>query len=224
MAEAWPWLLGGCGVLLALLVRTLLPVLLARYDTAALRVAAAVSPGAPADAAARALAWPALQDWCFQGAEPGNRPFWRPGAPARVPQRFSVAVLAPALPGAALAEAWSRHIDGSDQLLACGGAGARLALRLRVKACDLLWWRARRREDPWDSGYLVDEPAAWQALQTFQPRRATFLVALNLSDEAVAARIAVLAARQAGFPHPVRLLVVGTPVRPSWGRVALLAG
>jgi hypothetical protein len=62
MAEAWAWLLGGCGVFLALLVRV--------------------------------LAWPALQDWWFQGAEPGNRPFWRPGAPARVPQRFPVAVLA----------------------------------------------------------------------------------------------------------------------------------
>jgi hypothetical protein len=215
----------GLGLLfLAVLAWPAVPVLRARYDTAALRVRSPLGPGPVPATVAQTRAWPLVLDWCFEGALPGNRPFWRPWSLPRPTPRFAVAALAPDASGPALAEAVSRHLDGSDQLLACTGRAARLGLRLRVKAQDLVWWRARRRDDPWDSGYLVDEPAAWQALHAFQPRRATWLVALNLSDEAVGARIALLTARQAGFAHPVRLLVVGTPVRPSWGPVALLAG
>lgn len=214
----WPLLplaaLAGCAV----------PVLLARYDTAALRVQPPVAPGPLPEAAARGRVWPALWDWCFEGTAPGSRPFWRPWAPPRMAQRFAVAVLGCAASGPALAEALSRQLDGSDQLLACSGAAARTGLRLRVKAQDLMWWRARQRRDAWDSGYLVDEPAALTALQAFRPRRASLLVAVGLSAEAVQQRIAVLAARQAGFAHPVRLLVVGTPAQPAWGAFTPIGG
>ena len=216
MAESgWWWLL----ILLPLagLAWRSVPLLLARYDSAALRVCPPVTDGVSADADALARAWPVLLHWCFDGASPGNRPLWRPWAPPLMAQRFAVAQLVGAPDGTlrAVAEAFSRHIDGSDQLLACPGRWARIGLRLRVKWHDAQWWRARQSADPWDSGYLVDEPAALRALQAFRPRRATLLVAVDLSAAALQARIATLAAQQARFAHPVRLLVIGTAMPPG---------
>lgn len=202
----------------------------ARYDSAALQVAPpdpAATRG-PVSQAFRQHAWPALEAWCFAGAGDGVSPLWNPWALPRVPTRFAVAVLTgdPGAPDAdlpALAEAFSRHIDGSDQLAALTGAAARTALRLHVKWQDAQWWRARQPTDPWDSGYLPDGEAALSALEAFCPRRATLLVALNLPAAALAPRIALLARRSAGFAHPVRLLVVGTPVPAGGGEVTVIA-
>lgn len=199
----------------------------ARYDAQALRVelpAAAPAPDAARPDSRRSPAWPLLQAWCFAGAGDGRSPFWQPSALPRVEQRFTLALLTgkPQAQLASLAEAYSRHIDGSDQLAALRGGAARIGLRLRVKLCDALWWRARRPADPWDSGYLVDEVAALQALRSFLPRRATLLVAVDLPAAALQERIALLARRSAGFAHPVRLLVVGPEAQPHWREVTVI--
>lgn len=197
------------------------PVLVARYDGAALSVgppAGAARSAARTPPATDPAVWSALQAWCFAGAGDGRSPFWRPWTVPRVEQRFSIATWAEAagadLPG--LVEAFSRHIDGSDRLDALAGPVARLALRLRVKGHDAMWWRARQSADPWDSGYLVDDAGALQALGRFLPRRATLLVAQDLPLDALRERITLLSARRAAFHHPVRLLVLGTVLSPGW--------
>lgn len=128
-------------------------------------------------------------------------------------ERFSVAVW-PAAAGSAedqVVEAFSRHLDGSHQLLAAGGAGAGLLLRLRVKARDVAWWRRRQPTDPWDCGYAQDEPAARQALARFEPRRATLVVAVDWPEPALAEVVEAMARASARFQHPVRWLVVERP-------------
>lgn len=181
--------------------------LLARFDGAVLRVEP-LHASAGAAAATGHAAWAPLQAWCFAGAGDGRSPFGRPWALPRVPQRFTVATLAPGAEAeqAQTVEAFSRHLDGSDQL-AAGGRVAGLWLRLRVKLNDALAWRARQASDPWDAGYLIGERADWQR---FQPRRATWMVADGgLSDAALHEAVRVLHANSAGYRHPVRLLVVG---------------
>jgi hypothetical protein len=177
--------------------------LIARFDRAALRV----EPPAgyrPAPLRAEQLgAWQWLEAWCFEGAGDGRSP---------PPQPWSVAELS-GPPGAGrshLAEAFSRHLDGDLRLQALPGGWPRLRLRLAVKLAESLPGRRRQRSDPWDCGYLVDEPAALQALQRFQPRRATLMVADELPVAALAACIDALAPRQGGFGQPVRLLVITT--------------
>lgn len=206
----------------AVVARRTGPVLVARYDNAALHVAPPVALPVRASTARPHTAWPALLSWCFTGAGDGRSPLWRPWVLPRVGQRFTVALLAdaPDVAELAVAEAFCRHIDGSDQLAALHSRAAGITLRVRVKLRDALWWRARQPTDPWDSGHLVDEPAALQALRRFRPRRATLLVALNLSERALRERVTVLAARQAAFAHPVRLLVLGTTATAlTWGDV-----
>lgn len=200
------------------------PTLNSRYDREALRVAPPVEPGPEPVGAPQRAAWGRLQAWCFEGAGDGRCPFGRPGARPRVDQRFTVAVLngAPEADLPALAKAFSRHIDGSDQLNALGSAVARLLLRLRVKLHDATWWFARQPVDPWDSGYLVDEPVARRALHAFRPRQATLLVALHLPAAALQKRISLLAARSGTFAHPVRLLVIGSQASPAWGDVTVI--
>lgn len=184
--------------------------LVARYDGEVMRVE---PPTAPARAAgswsdAQQATWTRLHAWCFAGAGDGRSPFWQPWVLPRVEQRFSATALAGGSDDEAqLVEAFSRHLDGSDQLAAAGGAVAGLLLRLRVKRNDALWWRARQPSDPWDCGYLIGETAA---LHRFQPRRATLMVAdQSLPDAALREALQVLQARSAGFHHPVRLLVLG---------------
>lgn len=185
--------------------------LVARYDGGVMRVeppAAVARPAGPLSDAQQAT-WRRLQAWCFAGAGDGRSPFWRPGALPRVELRFAVATLAdgPEADLPQLVEAFSRHLDGSDQLAAAGGALAGLLLRLRVKRDDAFWWRARQPSDPWDCGYLIGEPAA---LRRFQPRRATLMVADDsLPDAALREAQHILQTRSAGFRHPVRLLVLG---------------
>lgn len=170
--------------------------LAARFDGAVLRVepAQAIEASrAPAPATRQAVE-AALQAWCFSGA------------------RFAVATLVQGPPAerAALVEAFSRRLDGSDQLAAAGGALAGLLLRLRVKGQDAMWWRTRQPSDPWDAGYLAGEPAAWRA---FRPRRATLVVAEPGPDgAALAEAVQILAAHSGGFHQPVRLLVLGRSI------------
>lgn len=185
--------------------------LVARYDGEVMRVEppAAVAQATGPLSDAQQATWRQLQAWCFAGAGDGRSPFWRPGALPRVEQRFAVATLAggPEADLQQLVEAFSRHLDGSDQLAAAGGALAGLLLRLRVKRDNALWWRARQPSDPWDCGYLIGTP---EALRRFQPRRATLLVADDsLPDAALLEALHILQTRSAGFHHPVRLLVLG---------------
>ena len=202
------------------------PALIARYDNDVLRVApvAAIDLNAagPRHANEQA-AWDPLRQWCFEGVGDGGAPLWRPWAMPRVERRLSIAVLT-GLNGVGkshLVEAFSREIDGSTQLQRAGGAGRRLALRLRVKVNDCLWWRARKSADPWDSGYLMEDAAARRRLQQFVPRRATLMVADAWPADALREFVAALNARRMDYHHPVRLLIVDTvpPNVPGEARV-----
>jgi hypothetical protein len=209
-------------VLCLVLARRCGPALIARYDDGALRVepASGVNETLPRDLSAnQKAAWTQLQQWCFDGAGDGRTPFWLPWAMPRVERRFSIAVLlgAKGAGNSQLAEAWSREIDGSNQLQHAGGAWARLCLRLRVKWNDCVWWRARKPADPWDSGYLVGDALALEHLRKFLPRRATLMVANALPSAALLERIAVLSARCTAFHHPVRLLIVDTVLPAALG-------
>jgi hypothetical protein len=170
--------------------------LAARFDGAVLRVepAQAIEASRAPVPATRQAVEAALQAWCFSGA------------------RFAVATLVQGPPAerAALVEAFSRRLDGSDQLAAAGGALAGLLLRLRVKGQDAMWWRTRQPSDLWDAGYLTGEPAAWRA---FRPRRATLVVAEpGLDGAALGEAVQILAAHSGGFHQPVRLLVLGRSI------------
>lgn len=185
--------------------------LLARFDGAVLRVeplrASAGASVAMGHAALQNVCAP-LQAWCFAGAGDGRSPFGRPWALPHVPQRFTMALLAQGTEAerAQGIEAFSRHLDGSDQLAACGRV-AGLWLRLRVKLNDALAWRARQLSDPWDAGYLIGAPQDWQR---FRPRRATLIVAAGgLDAAALREAVRLLHGNSVGYRHPVRLLVVG---------------
>jgi hypothetical protein len=185
----------------------------ARFDRLALR-----PPAARPDEAALAARWPdvaaQLLAWCHQGAGPGNAAPWAPGARPRVLQRLALATLHG--PDATITIAWAdaqaRRLDASTTLEALPGRAAGIALRLRVKANDAMWWRTRQPGDPWDAGWAVDTPPALRHLKAgFAPRRATLMLA---DSEAAAALRPVLAAlwqRQDGLHHPVRWLWVGGP-------------
>lgn len=178
--------------------------LLARFDGAVMRVEP-MRPIAEEPGAGHAPAtWAALQAWCRSGA------------------RFAVATLVQGLPAQrdGLIEAFSRQLDGSDQLAAAGGKLAGLLLRLRVKVRDAMWWRARQPSDPWDAGYLIGEP---QALRAFRPRRATLMVAeeAGLDAAALASAVQILASNSGAFHHPVRLLVLGRSIDArAWSSTA----
>ncbi|MBI5257000.1 MAG: hypothetical protein HY855_10915 [Burkholderiales bacterium] len=187
----------------------------ARFDTAALRPpdTALAQPPHPMQAAA----WQALRQWCQAGAGPGGCAWWQPGARPRVDTRLAQATLAgPDITALrALAHELALQLDGSHRLAACPGGAARLALRLRTKCDDALWWRQRRAHDPWDAGFVIDSAEARARVQQqWMPRRASLLVAEGGSPAAFEACVRALAARSAGFRHPVRLLglVAGEPV------------
>ncbi len=217
--------------------RRLLATLRARFDGAALRVALPDRPVLPLamPTAAQAARWAPLESWCFDGAGTGRSPRLRPSPAPQVAQRFSIAVWPAEDPhDLDLIEAFSRHLDGSHQLLAAGGALAGLLLRLRVKLCDVAWWRSRRASDPWDCGYALNEPPARWALARFEPRRATLVVAVGWPPEALVETLAAMPSQSLRFAHPVRWLVVptspdtiterlrsaGLPVRPLQPRAA----
>ncbi|MDP2264792.1 MAG: hypothetical protein Q8K24_16745 [Hydrogenophaga sp.] len=207
----WWLALLPAGVLGWVLLRHVLPTLLARFNGAALRLApppgTALPTAGPLDAGQR-TAWEALASWCHAGTGDGRRPWWRPGALPRVDQRLTVALLQGGSNERhlALAEAFSRELDGSHLLSTAGGRWAGLWLRLRVKRDDVQWWRTRQPADPWDCGYLAGDPAGREALRHFRPRRATLVVAAGLPPEVVREALLWLGAHQHGFAHPVRLL------------------
>ena len=173
--------------------------LLSRYDTGALRVAPlAARPGAQA---ASPASLHALRHWCLAGLEPGSARRDRP----RVP--LALGLLPDAGPATARClEALSRELDGDRLLRALPGAAARWRLKLRVKAQDMAWWRARRADDIWDCGYLADPPAVLAALTAFRPRRPTLMVADPMPRASLQARLAALATAAPRFAHPVRVL------------------
>ncbi|WP_157269529.1 hypothetical protein [Azohydromonas aeria] len=194
--------------------RRMAPTLLARYDGAALRVA---PPGGPVPAwqedagqPAQRGAWAGLERWCADATAPGALP------------RLGVAVLTggSGAQQSALAEAFSRHIDGTVRLEAMGRL-AGLAWRLRIKLDEARWWRALPPGSPWDAGYLPLSGAELAPLAAFQPRRATLIVADGLHPALLAQALAALEAGAAGFAHPVRLLVLAD--RPE-GLPALAPG
>ncbi len=190
------------------------PTLLARFDSRALRAPASpeglVQALALRHAAQHNPAWAVLQSWCFEGAGDGCSPLWQPSALPRVEQRFKLAQLQGDGDTAAhWAACFARHLDGDERLQAAGSAAARLALRLRVKLKDCQWWRARQPDDPWDCGHIGWDEAACRQLALFLPRRATLLLADRLPATDLLACLAALVPRQAGFAHPVRLLVLG---------------
>jgi hypothetical protein len=206
-------LLAFSAALVAVLWRVM-PVLVARYDGKAMQLE---PPDGPLPCPSRSPApgeratWEQLQRWCLEGVGTGKCPVWPPWGLPDVPQRLSVAMLLSSGSSAqrSLVERFSRELDGSLELAHVGGAWAGFLLRLRVKLNDAMWWRARRASDPWDCGYLVNDPAARQALRQFRPRRATLLVAAgDWPVQALRQDIEVLHARQARFHHPVRVLVM----------------
>ncbi len=153
------------------------------------------SPPLQTPTAAQRSLWTPLQTWCT-------------GEDAGPPLSVAVWTAEPGSPEDAVIEPFSRHLDGSHQLHAAGGAVAGLLLRLRVKACDVAWWRTRRATDPWDSGYVLDQPAVREALAQFNPRRATLMVALDWTEPALIEVLGPLARSSVHFQHPVRWLVV----------------
>jgi len=171
-----------------------------RFDREALSVEppAGYQPGPPN--ADQAAAWQWLQDWCFEDLK-------RPWAMAYLGGPLGSG-------RSHLAEAFSRHLDGDTLLQQLPHGWPRLRLRLAVKLTDSLPWRARQPADPWDCGFLPGSEVALQALSRFVPRRATLMVADELSAPAVAERIEALAPRQAQYRQPVRLLIVER--RPAW--------
>ncbi len=188
------------------------PTLVARYDNAALRVepASPLAAQAGPESAGQRQAWAGIEAWCLYGAGPGCSAWWRPGALPEVEQRLSVAVLTGGgvQEASRLAEAFSRHIDGSLRLQALDGGLSGLRWRLRIKLDECLWWRLLPAGTPWDAGYLPLSEIALQALRRFSPRRATLIVADGLHPRLLAQALRTLEGRRAAFRHPVRLLVV----------------
>ncbi len=158
-------------------------------------------------------AWDGLHHWC-QDAGSGAVPFLVPWRTPDVASPFSVAVLTGnnGVGKTHLTEAMCLSLDGSAELAACGGAWARARLRLRRKLRQCLWWRPRADSDPWDYGYLVEDPARRKRLGQFLPRRPTLLVADELQPSSLLEAITDLNARRADFRHPVRLLVIDSAI------------
>jgi hypothetical protein len=68
-----------------------------------------------------------------------------------------------------------------------------------------MWWRARRADDPWDFGFLVDATA----LAGFTPRRATLIVVDWDDDARLRVVVDVLQALGPSLRRPLRLLLTG---------------
>lgn len=169
--------------------------LTARYDLQALQPPEELAPPA-LQAAMTHPAWPALLAWCHEGGPWAARPWPDNGASAGAPD-------------VNLAHTLGLVLDGSLRLRACRGAASRLGLKLRTKLNDVSPWRVRLPADPWDAGWLRPGSAGLQALQGFQPRRPTLLVAgPELGAPHQQAAQALLAARPAQARHALRLLVL----------------
>ena len=187
----------------------------ARFDLQALRPPAPGTSAADDALAQQQPAWAGLLAWCQQGAGPGHSAWTRPGDLPDVARRLAVATLRG--PNDTVVHAWAnslaRQLDGNVALAALRGGSrgpAALAMRLRVKVRDAVWWRARRPDDPWDAGWAIDTPAArahWPS--GFMPRRATLILADRREADSLCLHLAALLARRDRFRHPVRWLWVG---------------
>ena len=182
-----------------------------RFDRLALRPPAA-SPDEAALCARQAATCAALQAWVWAGAGPGDADWWRPGARPRVRQRLALGALRGAddAQALALANAFAHQLDGSQRLVALGGAVAGLGFRLQVIGHDAMWWRKRQAGDPWDAGWAVNTPPALRHIKSgFRPRRATLILADRSEVQPLRLCLAALVARSDDFRHPVRWLWVG---------------
>jgi hypothetical protein len=196
---------------------------MARYDDEALRAAPTTDVGmqwAGSLGEQQEAAWSWLQARCFKGAGIGRSPALLPWeTPTITP--FSVVVLTGVngVGKSHLAEAFSRHIDGSTRLEKLPGSWARWRVSLCVRVHGCMWWRARQEADPWDCGYLVEDSTARGMLPHFLPRRATLLIADELLPATLLDCISRLSERRTKFRNPVRLLVIDTALPASLGLV-----
>ena len=161
------------------------------------------SPSSPADQgwADQRAHWRA---WCLEGASDAGLPVFQPCGRRRPAKPWALAAgpveLMPDLCRLAL------DLDGSRLLQACRGAADRFGLRARVKWRDACWWRARRIDDIWDAGWLIDGDDLAQRARQFQPRRATLILALDIEPAQLHGAINELVARSGGFDYAVRLI------------------
>jgi hypothetical protein len=155
----------------------------------------------------------ALDRWCRQGAGPATAAWWLPWAPPRIEQRLAVAVWTG--PGAAplwpVVEAFCRDIDGSQRLLALPSRGAGWAWRLRIKLWECAWWHSAPNHLPWDAGQIVMNGPALARLDLFRPRRATLMVARDLTLDQTNMAVRQLQGNSHHCAHAVRLLLVQAP-------------
>ncbi|QHE88585.1 hypothetical protein [Hydrogenophaga sp. BPS33] len=191
------------------------PVLIASYDDEALHPAPHANMGlqwAGPLGPTQQKAWDDLSAWAQAGMGDGHSPFWRPWVLPDVDERFNVAVMEGDSGGGKshLAGSFARFLDGNDELALHAGASKLKAWRykLLVKWRELWWWRKRHPRQPWDSGYLVEDPAALAQLAHFRPRRPTLILADGLSGRSLEEALRALSAARVDYRHPVRLLVI----------------
>jgi len=199
------------------------PILAARYDNKAMRASLPLEPGSlwagPRDEIQQRT-WDAALRWCRDDAGNDTRSWWQRWDRPDPATKFSIAVLVGAS-GAGkshLAEALYRELDGSELLDACTTKLQRIALKLRFKVRDCLFWAAPGIGSAWDAGYLVEDPAARTRLAAFSPRRMTLMIADELSPQSLAQYVEDLAARRCEFRYRVRLLVISTTPPSSLNR------
>lgn len=185
----------------------------ARFDAQVLRAPAA--PGLSdihfeSLTAAQKSQWQALQAWARLDAGSGQVPLWRPWQLAMVPQPLAVAVMVcdDMASSAAWVEAFCRDIDGTGRLVALPHARARLAWRLRIKLSELAWWRGGALHRPWDAGFLRSGATVLGALQSFRPRRPSFIVMLATDGPTLQGSLGPLHKAAQAWHQPVRLLVL----------------
>ena len=176
--------------------------MLARFDSARLQPLPL-----PADGPRHCEVTARLLAACRLGAGPATRPLALPWVAPRIEWPFGVLHVA----DAAVARRAALLLDGSWAMADAGGAGARLAIRLRAQWADRAWWRPLQPADAWDAG-VAPRPAA---LAGFVPRRATLIVvdAATL-DEAGVRALGQLEQQAWGWPRAVRVVVAGAPTPP----------
>lgn len=195
-------------LLLLPVARRLGTVAVARFDGEALSADPEIAlPAVPPTPAMLAQVAP-LRAWCFEGLGEGRSPLLRPSQAPHIPRPLALAMWqAPAgLARAQAAQHLARDLDGGFLLQAAPSRAAGLALRLRVKLHDLMWWRGRREDDPWDSGYPVRGPEGLAALARFRPRRPTLMVMDGWPLEIIAPALQALADAAPYWRQPVRVL------------------
>ncbi|MDO9439179.1 hypothetical protein [Hydrogenophaga sp.] len=195
--------------------RHVAPVLVASYDEEALRPTPPIGMGlqwAGPLGATQQAAWAELSAWCSSGIGEGHTPFWRPWMLPDVAERFSLCVMVGENGGGKshLAESFARSLDHHDALaaFAAGSRSKAWRFKLLVKWRELWWWQKRHPRQPWDCGYLVEDPAALVQLSHFRPRRPTLMIADELSGHSLEEALRALIAARVDYRHPVRLLVI----------------